>query len=156
MRSYWTFMDIVLLQIFICSLIHFSHVSNSLYRRITPRVPLPPQSAIGCLVCHTTHPWLWSSVIVLSFTGWEIRHYCMPRTRSVYLYTDLNHANCDKNSVSCKSSLISSNEAFRLVYSIYLSIYLYIYLSIYSCCSHLKHRAYVKRFVLLQFLNFRR
>jgi hypothetical protein len=24
----------------------------------------------------------------------------------------------------------------------------------YSCCSHLKHRAYVKRFVSLQFLNF--
>jgi hypothetical protein len=29
------------------------------------------------------------------------------------------------------------------------------YLSIYSCCSHLKHKASVKRFVSLQFLNLR-
>jgi hypothetical protein len=30
-----------------------------------------------------------------------------------------------------------------------------IYLSIYSCCSHFEHRASVKRFVSLQFLNLR-
>jgi hypothetical protein len=47
--------------------------------------------------------------------------------------------------------------------SIHLSIYLpiclslclYIYIYFYSCCSHLKHRASVKRFVSLQFLNLR-
>jgi hypothetical protein len=37
--------------------------------------------------------------------------------------------------------------------SIRLSIYLSIYL--YSCCSHLEHRTFMKRFVSLQFLNLR-
>jgi hypothetical protein len=35
------------------------------------------------------------------------------------------------------------------------TIYLSIYLSIYSCCSNLEHKASVKHFVSLQFLNFR-
>jgi hypothetical protein len=37
----------------------------------------------------------------------------------------------------------------------YQIIYLSIYLPIYSCCSNLEHRASVKRFVSLQFLNLR-
>jgi hypothetical protein len=55
----------------------------------------------------------------------------------------------------CLSVCLSVRPSVRL--SIYLSIYLPIYLSIYfcSCFSHLEHRASVKRFVSLQFLNLR-
>jgi hypothetical protein len=45
----------------------------------------------------------------------------------------------------------------RLFLSVYLSVCLFICLSVclHSCCSHLQHKASVKRFVSLQFLYVR-
>jgi hypothetical protein len=51
----------------------------------------------------------------------------------------------------CLSVCVRVSVCLCVYLSIYLSIYLSVYLSI--CCSHLEHRASVKRFVLLQFLN---
>jgi hypothetical protein len=43
----------------------------------------------------------------------------------------------------------SNTKVISFIQGIYMSI------AIYSCCSHLEHRASVKRFVSLQFLNLR-
>jgi hypothetical protein len=57
--------------------------------------------------------------------------------------------------VVCMSISIYLSVCLSVCPCVCLSVCLSIYLCIYSCCSHLEHRASVKWFLSLQFLNLR-
>jgi hypothetical protein len=56
--------------------------------------------------------------------------------------------------ISCKGIGNIYDSLFVLIH-LYLPAHLPVCLSVYPCCSHLEHRASIKRFVSLQFLNLR-
>jgi hypothetical protein len=117
-------------------------------------------------VCACAYNYFKNKLVLTVYRQNTVRFYAhnfvktISKLKSLRLRRVLMTANLDKmnyiprnivNWIDSSTNVFSAGTAWPNYYTYYLSVCL----PAYSCCSRLEHRASVKRFVSLQFLNLR-